>query len=251
MSSFIHQFGGDSNINATGLNSIKRAMDSGMRISQIEEQLAREGVSLGPAAQDYMNQNRNSFIGKYGGSGTSGASGLASVERALADGMSLDDIKSQQSNWGPAAQNYFSEQARKKQQELDKAKQQAGTNYGGQYGLTAPTVTKGYEYEIKQPEVKETATPADEFVKQYQQQLMESLKKGEFGPQTTAPDPTKTQTEPQPVNKGNQDFDPSKNEYKSETYKNQGFQYDPGKQNKDGYYMNGQIDSYGYKWGGY
>lgn len=255
--SFISQFGGDSNINATGLNSIKRAMDSGMTISQIESQLAQQGVSMGPAAQDYVNQNRNSFIGKYGGSGTSGASGLGSVQRAQADGMSLEEIQAQQTSWGPAAQNYFSEQARKKQLALDKAKQGTGTNYGGQYGLQAPKATESYEYKIEKPEVKQTATPADEFAQNYQKMLMDSLKKGEFtnpvqemnNNSNSSADRDNSNFDQTNNSGGQAEFDPSKNEYKAETYKTQ--QYDPGKQYKSGYYMDGQKDSYGYKWGGY
>ena len=50
----IGQFGGDTNSNAAGLTSVKRAIASGMNPQAVQARGAAEGISWGPAAQEYF-----------------------------------------------------------------------------------------------------------------------------------------------------------------------------------------------------
>ena len=133
MSSFISRFGGDMSTRQSGKASIDRALNSGMTINEVRNLASREGVSFGPAAQSFLNsQSSSNFISQYGGDYSSNASGLASVNRAEAAGMSWEDIQRQGQqqgiSWGSKAQDYFSSKAAEKiqlEEERKKAEKKA------------------------------------------------------------------------------------------------------------------------------
>ena len=119
MSSFISRFGGNMSTRQSGKASIDKALNSGMTINEVRNLAAREGVNFGPAAQSFLNsQSSSNFISQYGGDYRSNSSGLASVNKAEAAGMSWEDIQRQGQqqgiNWGSNAQNYFSSKAAEK-----------------------------------------------------------------------------------------------------------------------------------------
>ena len=93
---FISKFGGNEETFAhTGLGSIQRALATGMTINEVRDQLAREGVQTGEAATKYLaDRPADRFISKYGGNvETFAHSGLGSLNRAQAAGMSLAQIR--------------------------------------------------------------------------------------------------------------------------------------------------------------
>tara|TARA_B100000902_G_scaffold150902_1_gene147438 strand:- start:3419 stop:3988 length:570 start_codon:yes stop_codon:yes gene_type:complete len=51
---FIGEFGGDTNINASGLAAVQRAMAAGHSAEDVQKRGRREGVSWGPKAADYF-----------------------------------------------------------------------------------------------------------------------------------------------------------------------------------------------------
>jgi len=121
MSNFINMFGGNkSTMSHSGLTSLKRALDHGMTINQIRDQVAREGVSFGPRAQDYLNaRSPNTFISQYGGNeDTMSHSGMQSVSRAMSSGLSASQIDEQARregiSFGPQARSFLDTQARQK-----------------------------------------------------------------------------------------------------------------------------------------
>ena len=114
MASFINTFGGNKSTGKhTGMKSIQRALDAGMTINQIRNQLASEGVQTGSKATEFLAARpASSFIAQYGGNtGTMSHSGLASVARAQAAGMSISDIRNKAASegvtFGTRAQNLF------------------------------------------------------------------------------------------------------------------------------------------------
>ena len=127
MSSFISRFGGNTEtMRHSGYNSLQNALNSGMTINEIRNLTQREGVSFGGRAQDFLNQRGSgSFIAQYGGNAnTMSNSGMSSVNRALAAGMSWEDIekRGQQEGitWGTKAAQYFDDQRKaKKKAEFD------------------------------------------------------------------------------------------------------------------------------------
>jgi DNA-binding transcriptional MerR regulator len=105
------------------MKSIQKAIDAGMTINEIRNQLAREGVQTGSKATEFLAARpASSFIAQYGGNeNTMGHSGMMAVNRAQAAGMSISDIRSQAARegvtFGTNAQNLFrSEDARIEQQ---------------------------------------------------------------------------------------------------------------------------------------
>lgn len=116
MSSFINRFGGNTQTMAhSGYKSLQNALNSGMTINQIRDLTAREGVSFGQRAQDFLNaRSPNSFIAKYGGNANTMAnSGYAALERALADGLTINQIRDRAKNegisWGNKASSFLAE----------------------------------------------------------------------------------------------------------------------------------------------
>ena len=95
--SFINTYGGNKETMAhSGMSAVQRAVDNGMTISQIQAQAAREGISFGSKAQDYINARKNTFIGKYGGNeGTMAHAGIQAVNAASAAGLSFDQMRKQ------------------------------------------------------------------------------------------------------------------------------------------------------------
>jgi len=93
---FISKFGGNEETFAhTGLGSIQKALATGMTINEVRDQLAREGVQTGEAATKYLaDRPADRYISKYGGNvDTFAHSGLGSLNRAQAAGMSLAQIR--------------------------------------------------------------------------------------------------------------------------------------------------------------
>jgi DNA-binding transcriptional MerR regulator len=124
MSSFISRFGGNTQTMAhTGLASVNRALAAGLTINQIRDQLAREGVQPGSAAASFLaSRPASSFISQYGGNASTFAhSGLSSVNRAIASGMSIKQIQDQAARegvtFGSSAQNFFRNEQQKSQQQ--------------------------------------------------------------------------------------------------------------------------------------
>ena len=131
MSSFISAYGGNMDARATGLQSIRRALDSGLTINQVRDQINREGVSMGPAARDFLNSRpSNSFVAKYGGNyDTMRNSGMQSVNRAMASGLSWEQVQQQAQqqgiSWGTRAQDYFTSQGIERDRKAEEARKKA------------------------------------------------------------------------------------------------------------------------------
>ena len=113
MSSFISRFGGNMATRQTGLAALKRAFGSGLTINNVRDQLAREGVTPGPAGMSYLTaRSPSAFVSKYGGNtDTMRMSGLNGLKRAAEDLGTLNKVRqaasSQGISWGPAAQQFF------------------------------------------------------------------------------------------------------------------------------------------------
>ena len=113
--SFIRTYGGNtSTMRNSGMRGLQAAIDAGMTISQIQAQTAREGVTFGKNAQDYINARAGTFIGKYGGNeGTMRHAGMQAVTAARAAGLSYDEMRKQAAAEGvqfqSGAQEVFSQ----------------------------------------------------------------------------------------------------------------------------------------------
>ena len=111
--SFIRTYGGNTDTMAhSGMKGVQAAIDAGMTIHQIEAQAAREGISFGHKARDYIDARKGTFIGKYGGNeGTMANAGLQAVNAASAAGLSYDEMRRQAAAEGvqfmSGAQNLF------------------------------------------------------------------------------------------------------------------------------------------------
>ena len=130
MSNFINMFGGNKDtMRHSGLTSLRRALDYGLTINQIRDQVAREGVSFGPRAQEYLDaRSPNTFISQYGGNeDTMANSGMQSVSRAMAAGLTpaeIDERARQEGiSFGTNARSFLDTQARQKA-ESEKMKSQ-------------------------------------------------------------------------------------------------------------------------------
>ena len=99
--SFIAQFGGNAATNQSGMGSLNRALDAGLSARDINAY----GVNFGPAAAAELARLSNTFIGKYGGNHRTNQAGLASLNRALAAGMTIQQIQQENINWGQAAKD--------------------------------------------------------------------------------------------------------------------------------------------------
>lgn len=114
--SFINTYGGNTDTMAhSGKAAVDRAIAAGMTISQIEAQAAREGISFGHKARDYIDARKGTFIGKYGGNeGTMAHAGLQAVSAARQAGLSYDEMQKQAATegvqWGSGAQSMFDQQ---------------------------------------------------------------------------------------------------------------------------------------------
>ena len=114
MASFIETYGGNLGANASGLKAVQRALDAGLTINEIRNQAAREGVSFGYRAQDYLAARpASSFVAQFGGNEeTMSNAGLKAIEKAQQAGLSLGDIQSRAQqegiNWGIGAQGLLS-----------------------------------------------------------------------------------------------------------------------------------------------
>lgn len=111
--SFIRTYGGNTDTMAhSGMKGVQAAIDAGMTIHQIEAQAAREGISFGHKAREYIDARKGTFIGKYGGNeGTMANAGLQAVNAASAAGLSYDEMRRQAAAEGvqfmSGAQNLF------------------------------------------------------------------------------------------------------------------------------------------------
>ena len=105
--SFIRTYGGNTDTMAhSGKAAVDRAIKAGMTVHQIQAQAAREGISFGHQAQDYLNARQGTFIGKYGGNeGTMAHAGLQAVSAASQAGLSYDEMRRQASAEGVTFQS--------------------------------------------------------------------------------------------------------------------------------------------------
>ena len=105
--SFVRAYGGNtSTMRHSGMQGLQNAINAGMTISQIQAQAAREGLTFGHRAQDYINARAGTFIGKYGGNeGTMAHAGLQAVNAASQAGLSYDEIRRQASAEGVTFQS--------------------------------------------------------------------------------------------------------------------------------------------------
>jgi len=107
---FISQYGGDAQgMRNSGLASIRRATEAGMTLNEIRNRASSEGIGWGSGAQAYFAARPESaFISQYGGNEeTFMNSGINSVNRALAAGLSPEDIenrgRAENITWGEKA----------------------------------------------------------------------------------------------------------------------------------------------------
>ena len=105
--SFIRTYGGNTDTMAhSGMMGVQAAIDAGLTVRQIQAQAAREGISFGQQARDYLNARSNTFIGKYGGNeGTMAHAGLQAVNAASQAGLSYDEMRNQASAEGVTFQS--------------------------------------------------------------------------------------------------------------------------------------------------
>jgi len=105
--SFIERYGGNTDtMRHSGMKGVQAAIDAGLTVRQIQAQAAREGISFGQKARDYLNARSNTFIGKYGGNeGTMAHAGLQAVSAASQAGLSYDEMRKQASAEGVAFQS--------------------------------------------------------------------------------------------------------------------------------------------------
>ena len=95
--SFIRAYGGNTDTMAhSGMKGVQAAINAGLTINQIQAQAAREGISFGSKAQEYINARKGSFISKYGGNeATMAHAGLQAVSAASQAGLSYDEMRKQ------------------------------------------------------------------------------------------------------------------------------------------------------------
>ena len=99
--SFISRFGGNAATNQSGMGSLNRALDAGLSARDINAY----GVNFGPAAAAELARLSNTFIGKYGGNHRTNQAGLGSLDRAIASGMTIQQLQQENINWGAAAKD--------------------------------------------------------------------------------------------------------------------------------------------------
>jgi hypothetical protein len=121
MSNFVSLYGGNKDtMRHSGMKGVRNALAAGLTINQIRDQAAREGVTFGVGATEYLAaRSPDLFISKYGGNeDTMANSGMNAVSRALAAGMSAADIDSTASRegvtFGVNARNFLNQQANQK-----------------------------------------------------------------------------------------------------------------------------------------
>lgn len=117
MSEFIRKYGGNiQTMRHSGMQGIENALAAGLTINQIRDQAAREGISFGTKAQDFLAaRSPTSFIAQYGGNeATMRHSGMEAVSRALAAGLTPADIDKRAAeegiSFGTTAASYLTSQ---------------------------------------------------------------------------------------------------------------------------------------------
>lgn len=105
---FIGKYGGQKG--STGLGALDRALaNNAMTIQQVLARQQQEGFTFGPAAQAKVDQYKDSFTGKFGGSVDQGSTGLSAVMRGMNTGMSVDDIIGTNLKFGPLAAQFLAD----------------------------------------------------------------------------------------------------------------------------------------------
>ena len=111
---FVSMYGGNADtMRNSGLASLRRAADDLGTLNQVRQTASSQGISWGPAAQQFFNtRGEDKFISQYGGNlDTFANSGMASVNRALAAGLSPQDIEqrgiAENISWGTEAANFL------------------------------------------------------------------------------------------------------------------------------------------------
>ena len=113
---FVSKYGGNvATGKHTGMKGIRAALDAGLTINQIRDQLKREGIQTGTKATEFLAARpAESFIAQYGGNEeTMAHSGLKAVKAAEATGLSKAQVeqmgKEQGISFGSGAQEYFNQ----------------------------------------------------------------------------------------------------------------------------------------------
>ena len=109
--SFVSTYGGNlATGKHTGMKGIEAAINAGMTINQIRDQLRREGVQTGERATAFLaDRPASSFISQYGGNEyTMQNAGMQSISAALGAGLSPQEIERR----GAAEGVQFMERAR-------------------------------------------------------------------------------------------------------------------------------------------
>ena len=105
---FIGKYGGRQG--STGLGALDRALaGNAMTIQQILERQRQEGFTFAPKAQAKVDEYKDSFTGKFGGSVDQQSTGLSAVMRGLNSGMSVDDIIGTDLKFGPLAAQFLAD----------------------------------------------------------------------------------------------------------------------------------------------
>jgi len=107
---FVGKYGGNvDTLRNSGMRGINNALAEGMTLNEIRNAARSEGVSWGSGAQQYFSSRPESaFISQYGGNAeTFRNSGISAVNRALAAGLSPEDIenrgRAENISWGEKA----------------------------------------------------------------------------------------------------------------------------------------------------
>jgi|11_taG_2_1085331.scaffolds.fasta_scaffold02657_3 hypothetical protein len=87
---FFKKFVNSGSTTHAGLSAIEKAEAAGMSLDQIRSASRNQGFSFGAGAQKYM--DTPDFFRKYVNSGSTTHAGLTAVQKARADGMSVEDL---------------------------------------------------------------------------------------------------------------------------------------------------------------
>ena len=98
---FIKRYVNSGSTTHVGLEAVKRAEAEGKTLQDIRNASRNQGFTLAEGANKYIDQQLSNttatalpdFISKYVNSGSTTHAGLTAVEKAVADGMSIDDIQ--------------------------------------------------------------------------------------------------------------------------------------------------------------
>ena len=129
MSSFISLYGGNKEtMRHSGMRAVNEALKAGLTVNQIRDQAAREGISFGINAQNFLNARpANSFVAQYGGNeNTMKNTGLQGVFTAMNAGLTPQQIEQRAASegvmFGSGARQFLDNQRQQRErQEAERA----------------------------------------------------------------------------------------------------------------------------------